>query len=132
MEEKKPAPSATDTNDANNVHHLPTALDLPLLMQQVKEGPAWLKGPRNALTVFKSGNLRIVLIALHKNGDLPKHTAPGMISVQVLEGYIRFSTEEKAVDLAQGQLVTLKEHIPHDVLALEESLILLTIALAAK
>lgn len=131
MKEKQPASAAETTNRESHVDHLPLLLDLPLFKKQIKEGAAWSKGPRSALTVYKSENLRLVLIALHKNGDLPKHTAPGRISVQVLEGHIRFGTEEKVIELAEGQIVTLKEHVPHDVLALEESLILLTIALKA-
>ena len=97
-------------------------------MVQIKKEPAWLNGPRNAITVFKSERLRIVLIALHNGAELPTHTADGTISVQVLEGSIRFETAEEAVQLANGQLVTLHDRIPHSVLATEESIILLTLA----
>jgi len=86
-----------------------------------------LNGPRNAITVFKSERLRIVLIALHAGAEMPTHTAEGMISVQVLEGHLRFGTQEQTLQLTQGQLVALHDRIPHSVLALEESLFLLTL-----
>ncbi|WP_262245497.1 cupin domain-containing protein [Parapedobacter soli] len=108
------------------------AIDLPRFMEQIKNEPAWLNGPRNAITVFKSERLRIVLIALHDGSDLPTHTADGTISVQVLEGSIRFGTAEESVQLDKGQMVTLHERIPHNVLALKESLFLLTLAPAVK
>lgn len=40
-------------------------LDLPALLAQIKQEPAWHTSDRNALTVFKTGTLRIVLLALH-------------------------------------------------------------------
>lgn len=103
-------------------------IDLPRFMEQIKKEQAWLNGPRNAITVFKSERLRLVLIALHSGAELPTHTADGTISVQVLEGNIQFGTAGESVQLGKGQMVTLHEKIPHSVLALEESLFLLTLA----
>lgn len=103
-------------------------IDLPKFMEQIKTETAWLNGPRNAITVFKSDHLRIVLIALHSGAELPTHAADGMISVQVLEGRLRFGTEEESVPLDKGQMVALHKGIPHSVLALEESMFLLTLA----
>ena len=96
-------------------------IDLPRFMEQIKKEPAWLNGPRNAITVFKSEHLRLVLIALHSGAELPTHTASGTISVHVLEGRIQFGTATESVQLEKGQLVTLHEKIPHSVLALEEA-----------
>jgi|SRR5690606_925186 len=104
------------------------AIDLPKFIEQIKNEPAWRNGPRNAITVFKSDRLRIVLIALHAGAEMPTHTAEGMISVQVLEGSLRFGTKEDTVLLTQGHLVALHDRIPHSVLALQESLFLLTLA----
>jgi len=103
-------------------------IDLPRFMEQIKKEPAWLNGPRNAITVFKSERLRIVLIALHSGAELPTHSADGIISVHLLEGRVQFGTAEESVQLERGQLVALHEKIPHSVLALEESLFLLTLA----
>ncbi|MEO7487499.1 MAG: hypothetical protein ABIU77_10375 [Ferruginibacter sp.] len=44
------------------------------------------------MAVYKTNGMRIVLIALHVDAKLKKHTAGGVISVQVLEGEIIFST----------------------------------------
>lgn len=103
-------------------------IDIPGFMEQIKKESAWLNGPRNAITVFKSERLRLVLIALHNGAGLPTHTADGTISVQVLEGRILFGTAEESIQLKKGQMVTLHERIPHSVLALEESIFLLTLA----
>src|SRR5690606_7381779 len=81
-------------------------IDLPKFMRQIKSEPAWLNGPRNAITVFKSDHMRLVLIALHSGAERPTHTADGTISVQVLEGDIQFGTTDEAVQLREGQMVT--------------------------
>lgn len=107
-------------------------IDLPRFMEQIKNEPAWLNGPRNAITVFKSDRLRLVLIALHAGAEMPTHVAEGTISVQVLEGSIRFGTSEETIQLNKNQVVTLHERIPHSVLALEESMFLLTLAPSPK
>ncbi len=102
-------------------------IDLKLFIEQIRDEEIWKSSDRNAITVFKTDVMSIVLIALHKNAELKKHTAAGLINVQVLEGQILFTTDEHAVELNKGQLVTLHANIPHAVLAKEESIFLLTI-----
>ena len=102
--------------------------DLPALLAQVRQEPAYRTSDRNALTVFKTDGMRIVLLALHAGAELKTHTAPGIISVQVLEGRLMFRTAEQATELAQGQLLTLHAGIPHSVTAVTEAVFLLTLA----
>ena len=102
--------------------------DLPALLAQVRMEPAYRTSDRNALTVFKTDGMRIVLLALHAGAELKTHTAPGIISVQVLEGRLMFRTAEQATELAQGQLLTLHAGIPHSVTAVTEAVFLLTLA----
>ena len=67
-------------------------IDLNYFTKQIRDEKAWKDSDRNAITVFKTNGMRIVLIALHKDAEMAKHTADGMISVQVLEGQILFTT----------------------------------------
>ena len=103
-------------------------LDLPALLAQVRQEPAYRTSDRNSLTVFKTDGMRILLLALHAGAELKTHTAPGIISVQVLEGRLMFRTAEQATELAQGQLLTLHAGIPHSVTAVTEAVFLLTLA----
>lgn len=102
-------------------------IDLPSFMEQIKREPSWKDSDRNAITVFKTDGLRIVLIALHAGAEMIRHTADGIISVQVLEGQITFRTEQEPVELHKGQMLALHAGIPHSVLAREESVFLLTL-----
>lgn len=101
-------------------------INLKSFKEQIKNEKAWKENDRNAITVFKTNGLRIVLIALHKDAEMTKHTADGIISVQVLEGQIKFTTDE-SVELRSGQLLTLHAGVPHSVMAKVDSIFLLTL-----
>ncbi|GAB3179430.1 hypothetical protein GCM10027291_45620 [Telluribacter humicola] len=102
-------------------------IDLAAFRKQIKQEQAWDKGDRNAITLLKSAGMRLVLIALHKGAELKTHTAPGSISVQVLEGKIKFTAEQQVAHLGQGQMLALQAGISHSVYATEESVFLLTL-----
>jgi len=103
-------------------------MDLDDFQKQIKDEKAWKEGDRNAITLFKSDGMRVVLIALHAGSEMKTHTAPGIISVQVLEGQITFHTEKQSAELSGGQMLTLHKGIPHGVLAHTESTFLLTLS----
>ena len=102
-------------------------IDLSSFTKQIREKKAWKDSDRNAITVFKTDGMRIVLIALHKDAEMKKHTADGLISIQVLEGQSLFTTEEHSAELGQGEMLALHENIPHSVLAKKETIFLLTL-----
>jgi quercetin dioxygenase-like cupin family protein len=103
------------------------AIDIPSFSKQIKNEKPWNNSDRNAITVFKTNGLRIVLIALHKNAEMMEHTADGIISLQVLEGKILFTTKEQSVELGKGQMLALHENVLHSVFAKEETIFLLTL-----
>lgn len=103
------------------------SIDLPLFIEQIKQESAWKDSDRNAITVFKTNGLCIVLIALHEGAEMARHTANGIISVQVLEGQIQFNTDCQSYELNKGQMLALHERIPHSVRAIKETIFLLTL-----
>ena len=103
------------------------SMDIPEFIQQIKTETTWTNSDRNAITVFKTNGLRIVLVALHENAVMKKHTAAGIISVQVLEGEINFSTDKQSLVMKTGQIIALHKEIPHSVKAIQESVFLLTL-----
>ena len=121
-EATKQRPQGERTLDASLV-----TIDLNYFIKQIRNEKAWKDSDRNAITVFKTNGMRIVLIALHKNAEMAKHTADGMISVQVLEGHMLFTTTEQSVELGKGEMLALHENVPHSVLAKEETIFLLTL-----
>ncbi len=119
--------------EGNRILNAPLVeINLNQFIHQIKNESAWATGDRNAVTIFKSETMRIVLMGLHKNAELKPHKANGVISVQVLEGKINFITEQNNASIEKGQMITLHENLSHSVVALQESFFLLTLAMASK
>lgn len=105
-------------------------IDLSLFIEQIRNEKGWKDSDRNAITLFKSVVIRIVLIALHKGAEMARHTAKGTISIQILEGQMQLTTNEQTIDLCRGQMLVLHEGIEHSVYATEETVFLLTLTTA--
>ncbi len=103
------------------------SMDIPEFIKQLKAEATWETSDRNAMTVYKTNGMRIVLIALHEDAVLKKHSADGIISVQVLEGEINFSTDDQSVVIGKGQMIALHKGLPHSVKAIKEAVFLLTL-----
>jgi quercetin dioxygenase-like cupin family protein len=102
-------------------------IDVPKFIKQIKSEPAWEKNDRNAITIYKTNGMRIVLVALHEDAVMEKHTTNGIVSVQVLDGEINFNTEDHSVVLKQEEMIALHRNVPHSVAAIKESVFLLTV-----
>jgi quercetin dioxygenase-like cupin family protein len=102
-------------------------LDLEREVEQLRSEGRWQSG-HTAKTLVKYPDFRVVLIVIKAGGRLERHRTEGRISVQTLDGRIRFSTAERSAELVPGQMLTLEHNIPHDVEALVDSAFLLTIA----
>lgn len=107
-------------------------MSLYKFIDQIKNESTWIESDRNSVTIFKSETMRIVLMGLHENTELKPHKANGVISVQVLEGKIKFITDQQSSLLEKGQMVALQENIIHSVKAVTESFFLLTLAMNSK
>ena len=96
-------------------------------IKRLKEEPEWTSGTRNSVTVVKTSNMSIVLTAIKKGGALCGHEVEGPITLQVLSGVVQFGVAGKPRALAAGSVIALDKAIPHDLQALEDSDLMLTI-----
>ena len=101
--------------------------DLPAEIHRLHGEAAWDTG-HNARTLVKYDDLRVVLMALKAQTHVPEHKADGRLSIHVLTGHIQLKASGRTFSLRAGCVLALDRGIPHDVLALEESALLLTIA----
>jgi quercetin dioxygenase-like cupin family protein len=101
--------------------------DLPAMMKKIKQEDSWENGQRNAITLLKSDNMRLVLIALRAGEEINFRQSDNLISLQLLEGNSEFRANDKTVVLKQGHLLTLHENIEHSLVAISETIFLLTI-----
>ena len=95
---------------------------------QLHKEEVWTRTGRNSKTLVKQPDFRIVLMALKKGGRLEKHSADARTSIQTLKGHVKLQLPDLTVDLPEGHLLVLDRALEHELEALEESAILLTIS----
>jgi len=101
--------------------------DLARETEQLHREPGWQSG-QNARTLVKFADLRIVLTTLKAHSRIPGHQTRGRISIQTISGHLHVRAQGRTFDLPPGGLLALDQDVPHDVEALEDSSLLLTIA----
>ena len=92
----------------------------------------WRTHSWNARTLIKYDDFRVVLIALAAKTRMPEHKTEGRISVHVLSGHIQLRALGRTFNLRAGGLLAIDRGVPHDVEAVEDSAVLLTIAWPAE
>ena len=120
-------------NESRRPHPQPMAaayleFDIARELEQLHR-EAWQSG-QNSRTLIKYDALRVVLIALKARASIPEHRAPGQISIQTIVGHIEVRAQGRSFDLRAGGLIALDQGVPHEVVAVEDSAFLLTIAMA--
>jgi len=103
-------------------------LNLAEEIERLRSEPAWQEFDRNAKTLVKNPELRVVLLALKSGARLEQHWAAGPVTIQALAGRLRLHLPEHTVDVEMGELAAIGPGMRHDVEALEPSAFLLTIA----
>jgi quercetin dioxygenase-like cupin family protein len=102
--------------------------DLAAETERLRQEDAWTATLRNAKTLVKYPDLRVVLIALKAGTRMVGHKADGSISIQGLTGKLKLHLPQETVEVPAGRLLTLERALPHNVEALEDSSFLLTIS----
>jgi quercetin dioxygenase-like cupin family protein len=77
-------------------------------------------------TVLKAEGVRVVLFAFDAGQELTEHTAAVPILLQLLDGRLRVGAAGKQVELSPGGLVHIGARVPHEILALQPSRMVLT------
>lgn len=102
-------------------------MDIPELTEQLKDENAWKENDRNAITVFKTDKMRIVLVALHKAATMKTERPENIFSLQVLKGKVKVTTGLTSTEVEKQKIVVLHEQIPYSITALKKSTFLLTL-----
>jgi len=103
------------------------AFNLAEQIHSLRQEPYWQSG-RNSKTIVKCHDLRIVLSAIQAKTTIRQHSSAGRMSVQTLEGHLRMHAGGKEFDMPAGRVLVLDRDMPHDVIALEDSAFLVTMA----
>jgi quercetin dioxygenase-like cupin family protein len=104
-------------------------IDLQRELQELRREDSWQRETgRSSKTLAKYPDFRIVLILMKGGTRMRQHRAEGRISIQQLKGKVRIHLAHRKVDVSAGDLLVLDCGVLHDVEALDESALLLTIS----
>jgi quercetin dioxygenase-like cupin family protein len=104
-------------------------IDLDQELQQLRREESWRRETgRSSKTLARYPDFRIVLILMKSGTRMRQHKAEGRISTQQLKGKVCIHLAERKVTVSAGHLLVLDCGVLHDVEALEESALLLTIS----
>lgn len=80
-------------------------------------------------TLLKTDAMEVIRLVLPAGKKIAEHKAPDEITVQCIEGHVKFTSGGTPKDLTAGQLLYLGAREPHAVEAVEDSSLLLTLLL---
>jgi len=104
------------------------AFDLGSEVEQLHRERSWTTSERNGKTLVREPDFRVVLTAMRAGTHLAEHEANARVSIQTVEGHLRVRLADRVVDLPANHLLVLDRGVPHEVEAIEDSALLLTIA----
>lgn len=80
-------------------------------------------------TLVKTDALELIRLVLPAGKEIDRHEVPGEITLQCLEGRVRFHGEQSECELTAGQLIYAPASEKHSLRAEADSSLLLTILL---
>ena len=104
-------------------------INIPKHVFQIKLEDAYEKNGKNAITIFKSEQVTITLLALKAGQDIHPGSDENeaTMSLQVINGHLDFESFDKRIDLKEGELLTLHQQLSFKAQAVEETICLLTL-----
>ena len=105
-------------------------IDLGAEQARISDPGALERSGRSARTLLKGGSLSVTLVSIAPGGTIAEHQADGTITVQPLEGMIRFSALGTEYELAPGQLLSAGPGVRHAVSSETGGSFLLTVGKA--
>jgi quercetin dioxygenase-like cupin family protein len=101
--------------------------DLAAEADALMREPTWQAHGHNAKTLVKQPDFRVVLIALKAGARMQEHRTNQCITVHTLTGRLRLRLPLDTVDLPVGALLALEHTVLHDVEAIVDSVLLLSL-----
>jgi hypothetical protein len=101
--------------------------DIPGLIQKMKRSQSWAAGELNSMILISRSSRKVVLSALHEETEIQSFQSDDSITFHIIEGRIKFQSQNKSVILDKGQKHTLQEKIRYRLKTMEETVLLMTI-----
>ncbi len=107
-------------------------IDLDECFEDLIEEPHEATDGHRQITIAHHDSLTLTLFHFEEGSRLPEHAVEGTVTIHVLDGDVEVETDEEIHRLEDNQVLILAPHIEHDVRALEETRLLVTVHLQRK
>lgn len=111
---------------------LSMTFELAEVAREMRGEGAYSREGHTAHTLVREADLRIVLLAMNAGSVMKEHRADETASLLTLSGHVRLRFADRVADLPNGRLLMIERGLAHNVEALEESVLLLTLGWRAK
>ena len=79
------------------------------------------------MILIKNPEKQVILTALHKGTEVESYQSKDSVTIEILEGKLKFYTKREEIILGKGELFTLPEKIKYSLKSIDETVFLLTI-----
>jgi quercetin dioxygenase-like cupin family protein len=102
--------------------------DLAAIDSELRGSDAYTREGHTAHTLVREDDLRIVVIVMKAGARMAKHRADETASIHGLSGHVRLHLpDDETTDVHAGQLLVLERGVQHDVEAVLDSALVLTL-----
>jgi quercetin dioxygenase-like cupin family protein len=102
--------------------------DLEPQVRELRDDESYRRSGRLGRTLARSGRLRLVLVVLNSGVEVGTHQADSPMTLQLIQGRLGFRINGQSHELQEGQVLFFGPGDAHDIRALEESALLLTLS----
>ncbi|CAN5784285.1 hypothetical protein BH23GEM6_BH23GEM6_00660 [soil metagenome] len=104
------------------------SLDLEERLAELRREEAYTRSGRSGRTLAKAGRFRLTMVAMGDGNQIATHQAESPMTLHVLAGGIRFRAGGDDHELHAGQLLFFGPGDAHDIRAVGETALLITIS----
>lgn len=104
-------------------------LDLEDCFDDLLEEPHEAVDGHRQITIARHDSLTLIVFYFQEGSRIPEHVVDGAVTIHVLDGELEVETAEEVHHLEDDQLLILAAGVQHDMRALEDTRMLLTVHL---
>lgn len=102
--------------------------DLQEQIRELRGEESYGRSGRAGRTLAKSGRFRLILTAMAEGNEIGTHQADSPMTLQVVEGHIRYRADGQEHELGEGQILFFGPGDAHDIRATRQTALLITIS----